>query len=119
MPIVRVSRRDTTLTPEPDAPIRTTRQGAMRRSATWYPAAVTEHLDEGLQRELQRLFQERFANASEISISVVEGCVRLEGSVSCALVKLLAEDLVFAIPEVRDCDNALVVKTKSGASLAA
>jgi len=119
MQIVRVRQRDTLVTPEPDAPVRMARQGAMHRSATWYPAAVTESHDEGLQHELRRLFDERLANASEISISVVEGCVLLEGSVSCALVKLFAEDLVFAIPEVRDCNNALVVKTRSGASLAA
>jgi osmotically-inducible protein OsmY len=91
----------------------------MRRSATWYPAAVTEHRDRALQYEIQRLFEERLDDASTISISVTEGCVLLAGSVSCALVALLAEDLVFAIPEVRDCNNALVVKTTSGASIAA
>ena len=91
----------------------------MHRSATLYPAAGTERLDQALQHELQRLFAERLHEAREIAVSVTEGCVLLAGSVSCALTRLLAEDLVFAIPEVRDCNNALVVKNTSGASLAA
>lgn len=119
MPTVRVCRHDTMLTPEPDAPVRVASRGATHRSATWYPAAVTEHRDHALQHELRRLFEERLDDAREIEISVVEGRVMLAGRVSCALVRLLAEDLVFAIPEVRDCKNALVVKNTSGASLAA
>jgi osmotically-inducible protein OsmY len=107
------------LTPEPDAPTRMARQGSTHRSATWHPVAATQHLDHALQHELQRLFKERLGEASEITVVVVEGCVLLAGSVSCALTRLLAEDLVFAIPEVRDCKNALVVKNTSGASLAA
>lgn len=119
MPTVRVCRHATMLTPEPDAPVRVASRGTTHRSATWHPAAVTEHRDYVLQQEVRRLFDERLDDASQIAISVVEGRVLLVGRVSCALVRLLAEDLVFAIPEVRDCKNALVVKTTSGASLAA
>jgi osmotically-inducible protein OsmY len=93
---------------------------ATRRSAACHPAAITAHRDQALRHELERLLAEGLDDASEIAISVAGGCVLLEGRVSCSLVKLLAEDLVFALPEIRECDNALVVRRPNdGGSLAA
>ena len=120
MPIVRVSRGSTAQVPEPDAPIPMARLGATRRSASCHRAAVSAQQDQALRAELERLFSERLDEASEIAISVVGGCAWLSGSVSCSLVSLLAEDLVFAIPEIRECINELVVRHPSdGRSLAA
>jgi osmotically-inducible protein OsmY len=110
MPIVRVSQRSVPLTSEPDAPVLMPRDGASR-SATYHPAAVPAHLDAVLREEIERLFAERLDDASEIEIAVEEGCATLQGRVSSSLVKLLAEDLVFSIPEIRECDNALVVRS--------
>lgn len=111
MPIVRVSRRDTAPAPEPDAPIHVARHEATRRSAKLHPAAAFEHPDDALRHELVRLVAERLVDASGLTISVVECCVSLRGSVSSPLSRLLAEDLVFTLPEVRECRNELVVRT--------
>jgi hypothetical protein len=120
MSIVQVRRHSDTLTPEPDAPIPMARHGLTRRSATYHPAAITADQDEVLRCELEQLFAERLDDASGIEISVVEGCAALQGSVSCDLVRILAEDLVFAIPEIRECHNDLAVRnTRDGSSLAA
>lgn len=122
MPNARANRGDTNPAPEPDAPIPFDRTGTVRRSAAYYPIAsprVSEHDDEVLRLELERLFEERLDDARDVAISVVEGCVLLHGIVSCALVRLLAEDLVFSLPEVCECHNELVVRTNDGASIAA
>jgi hypothetical protein len=119
MSIVQVRRHSDSLTPEADAPVPMARHGATR-SATYHPAAVTADQDEVLRCELERLFAERLDDAGGIAISVVEGRVELQGSVSCDLVRILAEDLVFAIPEIRECHNDLAVRnTRDGSSLAA
>jgi hypothetical protein len=123
MPNARANRGDIKPTPEPDAPVRFAHHGPPRRSASFYPVAgprVCEREDRALLHELERLFQERLDDAHEIVIMVVGGCVLLQGSVSCPLARLLAEDLVFAKPEVWECHNQLVVRTKHDrASLAA
>lgn len=108
---MQVSRRSTTLTPEPDAPISIARHGVTRRSAACHPAALDEAQDAWLGHELEQLLAERLDDASELAISVAQGRVTLRGRVSCSLVSLLAEDLVLAFPEVRDCTNELVVRT--------
>lgn len=106
--------------PEPDAPIPLGRHGSTHRSPNYHPVAVSADQDEALRCELERLFAERLDDARGVAISVVEGCVSLQGSVSCDLVRILAEDLVFAIPEIRECHNALVVRnTRNGRSIAA
>ena len=74
-------------------------------------AALDEAQDAWLGRELEQLLAERLDDASELAISVAQGRVTLRGRVSCSLVSLLAEDLVLAFPEVRDCTNELVVRT--------
>lgn len=119
MPTVQVSRYSTTLTPEPDAPMPIA-HGVTRRSATYHPVALTADQDAWVRHELEQLLAERLDDASEIAISVAEGCVTLRGRVSCPLVSLLAEDLVLAIPEIHACNNELVVRTSpAGGSLAA
>jgi hypothetical protein len=120
MSIVQARRHSDTFTPESDAPVPTPRYGSTHRSATYHPAALTAAQDEALGYELARLFEERLDDASEIAISVVGGRVSLQGSVSCDLIRILAEDLVFAIPEIRECHNDLVVRNaREGSSLAA
>lgn len=111
MPIV--SRGFATVTPEPDAPVSMAHHRVTRRSATCHRVAVSAQQDEVLRRELVGLLAERLDEAHGIAISVDAGCVWLRGSVSCALVGLLAEDLVFALPEIRECTNELVVRTAS------
>ena len=48
-------------------------------------------------------------DASDISVSVQEGVVRLAGTVPHRLMKRLAEDLAETCPGVRDVENALRV----------
>lgn len=120
MPNARAHRGDTT--PEPDAPIRFDRRGSVHRSAGFHPIAgprLSAHDDEVLRLELERLLEERLDDARDVEVSVVEGCVVLHGIVSCPLASLLAEDLVFSVPEVCECHNELVVRTNDGASIAA
>lgn len=75
--------------------------------------------DRLLEQELERLVEERLDDASNIAISVIGGCVVLHGIVSCPLARLLAEDLVFSLPEITECHNELVARTANDASIAA
>jgi osmotically-inducible protein OsmY len=96
------------------------RHRVTRRSATCHRAAITAYQDGELRYELEQMFAERLDDASDVAISVVGGCVRLQGSVSSSLMRLLAEDLVLSLPEIRECDNELVVRTpRGGGSLVA
>lgn len=120
MAIVQVRRHSDSLTPDADAPIPLARHGSTHRSATYHPAAVSADQDAALRIELEGIFADRLEGAHDIEISVAGGCATLQGSVSCDLVRILAEDLVFAIPEIRECHNDLVVRnTRNGSSLAA
>jgi osmotically-inducible protein OsmY len=120
MPIVQVSHQSATLTPRPDAPIAMARRGATCRSATYPPVAFTAYHDGELRRELECLFAACLDDASELAISVVGGCVLLQGSVSSSLDRTLAEELVLSIPEIRECVNRMVVRApRDGGSIAA
>lgn len=120
MTIVRLSQQPVTLTPVLDAPIAVVRHGATRRSGTDHQAPVTAYQDGELRRELECLFAACLDEASDLAISVVEGCALLQGSVASTLDKTLAEELVFSMPEIRQCDNRLVVRAaRDGGSVAA
>jgi hypothetical protein len=124
MPNTRANRGDAKPTPEPDAPLRRASIGASRRSATLYPAAgprvpLPTLTDRLLEQELERLFEERLDDASNVAISVDGDCVVLHGIVSCPLASLLAEDLVFSISKITECHNQLIARTTNDTSLAA
>ena len=124
MPDARANRGDDMPTPEPDAPIRRAMHGTSRRSATLSPVAgsrapVPAWAERLLQQELERLLGERLDDAEHVAIAVDGGCITLRGRVSCPLVRLLAEDLVFSRSEVIECRNELVVRPTHDASLAA
>lgn len=114
MPIAAVTRGAPLR--EPDAPVRSfARHGAVLR-----PTACHVARDErALQGELEQMFLEWLDDARDVAISVTGDCVVLQGIVSCPLARLLAEDLVFALPEVWECHNELVVRTDGGAPIAA
>jgi osmotically-inducible protein OsmY len=122
MPNARANRGDTNPTPEPDAPVRIARRVTVRRSAAFYPIAgpsVTERDDQRLLLELEQMFEERLDDARDVAISIAQGCVLLQGIVSCPLASLLAEDLVFSLPEVSECHNELVVRTMNNQAILA
>lgn len=94
--------------PEPDAPVLRAREqpAALRPSASFASAEP-----ELLRTELEQLLHERLDYARDIAISIEGRCVVLHGIVSCPLARLLAEDLVYALPEIWECHNELVVRS--------
>ncbi|MCX4246827.1 BON domain-containing protein [Paraliomyxa miuraensis] len=108
--------RDVASEPEPDAPVR-----FARREASLSPSALAPVADaRRVEAEIRQLFEERLPDdARDMEISVTGGGVVLHGIVSSPLARLLAEDLVYSVPDVWECHNELVVRTREDTAASA
>lgn len=116
LPLPRARTRARRREPEPDAPTKRARQDRveLRHSA---PLPIAD--PQALRSELQRLLDDRLDDARDVEISIHGDCVVLHGIVSCPLARLLAEDLVYSMPEIWECHNELVVRSDDGDAVAA
>lgn len=90
---------------DPDAPVR-----VARRTASLSPTAALPTAPAWMVWEIAQLLAERLDDASNIEIQVCGNSVVLYGIVSSSFNRLLAEDLVYSVPEVEECYNELVVQ---------
>ena len=95
--------------PEPDAPVKTTRQRAAAVPvSTEIDAPVKswrEMFEDGLRMQVHAVLSDHALAGVEISIDGAR--VALHGNVPDLLTSQLVEDLAWSVPAVRHCDNHL------------
>jgi hypothetical protein len=98
---------------EPDAPVRTRHETASPMIAAREPDApaksIRELFEDGVRAQVQELLQAHDV-IDVIEIAVDGARVSLHGSVRDSLTSLLIEDLAWAVPAVRHCENHLRVE---------
>ncbi|MBC8067492.1 MAG: BON domain-containing protein [Deltaproteobacteria bacterium] len=72
--------------------------------------------DDEVRERLGRLLEEHGLDAAELAIDVSGGRVHLAGVVADPLTSLLVEDLAWSMPQVRQCQNTLQVRSEASAA---